>query len=59
VDRVAFFVAPLLAGGGEAAALGDHGRGWTDGALRLGDARWSTVGSDALLEARVRRAGRP
>jgi diaminohydroxyphosphoribosylaminopyrimidine deaminase/5-amino-6-(5-phosphoribosylamino)uracil reductase len=59
VDRVAFFVAPSLAGGGEAAALGDLGRDWTDGALRLGDARWSTVGSDALLEARVQRAGRP
>ena len=58
VDRVAFFVAPSLAGGGEAAALGDLGPEWKAGASRLEDARWTAVGRDVLLEARVRRAGR-
>jgi len=58
VDRVAFFVAPSLAGAAETAALGDLGPEWKGGASRLEDVRWTAVGCDVLLEARVRRAGR-
>ncbi len=51
VDEVAFFIAPLLVGGGVPIATG-AGRPWRT-PLRLGPLRARTVGSDLLLTADV------
>jgi diaminohydroxyphosphoribosylaminopyrimidine deaminase / 5-amino-6-(5-phosphoribosylamino)uracil reductase len=53
VDRVAFFVAPVLLGGADApGAVGGRGRALPD-AVRLGPLSARAVGGDWLLEAEV------
>lgn len=53
VDRVAFFIAPALLGSEGTSAFGPLGRPWWTRAAGLADVRWTQVGSDLLLEARV------
>jgi diaminohydroxyphosphoribosylaminopyrimidine deaminase/5-amino-6-(5-phosphoribosylamino)uracil reductase len=53
VDRVAFFIAPALVGSQGTPAFGILGRPWWTGDAGFADARWTQVGRDQLLEARV------
>lgn len=53
VDRVAFFIAPTLLGSEGAPAFGVLGRPWWTRAVGFADVRWTQVGCDLLLEARV------
>jgi diaminohydroxyphosphoribosylaminopyrimidine deaminase/5-amino-6-(5-phosphoribosylamino)uracil reductase len=55
VDKLVFFIAPLLIGGREAPpVLGGRGVGPLAEAARLRDVRWSTVGADIMVEGYVR-----
>ena len=55
VDKLVFFIAPLLIGGREApAVIGGRGVGPLADALRLRDVRWETVGDDIMVEGYVR-----
>jgi diaminohydroxyphosphoribosylaminopyrimidine deaminase / 5-amino-6-(5-phosphoribosylamino)uracil reductase len=53
VDRVAFFVAPTLVGSEGTPAFGALERSWWSRAAGFADVRWTQVGCDLLLEARV------
>jgi diaminohydroxyphosphoribosylaminopyrimidine deaminase/5-amino-6-(5-phosphoribosylamino)uracil reductase len=53
VDRVAFFIAPTLFGSDGIQAFGPLGRPWWTRSVGLADVRWTQVGCDLLLEARV------
>ena len=54
VDRVAFFVAPLLIGGRAASSsVGGRGAARLSQAVRLADVRWNRVGPDLCVDARV------
>ncbi len=56
IDRVVFFIAPVLLGGKKAVpAIGGEGIANLDEALRLKDARWRRLGQDWLLMAKVER----
>jgi len=55
VDKLVFFIAPLLIGGREAPpVIGGRGVGPLAQALRLRDVRWDTVGEDIMVEGYVR-----
>jgi diaminohydroxyphosphoribosylaminopyrimidine deaminase/5-amino-6-(5-phosphoribosylamino)uracil reductase len=55
VDKLVFFIAPLIIGGREAPpVIGGRGAGPLAEALRLRDVRWSAAGEDLMVEARVR-----
>ncbi len=55
VDKLVFFIAPLLIGGREApSVIGGRGAGPLTEALRLRDVRWDTVGEDIMVEGYVR-----
>ncbi|MEW6582308.1 MAG: bifunctional diaminohydroxyphosphoribosylaminopyrimidine deaminase/5-amino-6-(5-phosphoribosylamino)uracil reductase RibD [Actinomycetota bacterium] len=55
VDRVAWFVAPILIGGtGAPGAIGDPGAGTLAAAPRLAGTRWEQVGDDMLVTGRLR-----
>lgn len=55
VDKLVFFIAPLLIGGREAPpVIGGRGAGLLANATRLHDVRWSAVGDDLMVEGRVR-----
>lgn len=55
VDKIVFFIAPLIIGGREAPpVIGGRGAGPLDEALRLHDVRWSAAGGDIMVEAYVR-----
>lgn len=56
VDEVAFFVAPRIVGEGGPTAVGDLGPRWLGGRVSLEDVRWTPVGTDRLLRARVARS---
>ena len=56
VDRLRWYVAPVLLGSGEP-VVGDLGIASIAGALRADDARVTQVGGDARIEARLRPAG--
>ncbi|MFA0752510.1 MAG: hypothetical protein IMHGJWDQ_000264 [Candidatus Fervidibacter sp.] len=57
IDRVVFFIAPVLLGGNKAVpAIGGEGIANLDEALRLKDARWRRLGQDWLLTAKVERS---
>jgi len=52
VDKLIFFIAPLLIGGREAPpVIGGRGAGPLADAPRLRDVRWSAVGRDMMVEA--------
>lgn len=54
VDKVVFFIAPLLIGGREAPpVIGGRGAGPLAEALRLRDVRWSPAGEDIMVEGYV------
>ena len=53
VDRVAWFVAPMLLGGGGATPLAGAGVARLEDAIRLEGVRTEACGDDLLLEARV------
>jgi diaminohydroxyphosphoribosylaminopyrimidine deaminase/5-amino-6-(5-phosphoribosylamino)uracil reductase len=54
VDRLVFFIAPLLIGGREAPpVIGGRGVGPLADAARLRDVRWSAVGDDIMVEGSV------
>jgi diaminohydroxyphosphoribosylaminopyrimidine deaminase / 5-amino-6-(5-phosphoribosylamino)uracil reductase len=58
VDRLVFFIAPLIIGGREAPpVIGGRGAGPLAEALRLRDVRWSAAGEDLVVEAQLREAG--
>jgi len=55
VDKLVFFIAPLLIGGREApAVIGGRGVGPLAEALRLRNVRWDAVGEDIMVEGYVR-----
>ena len=55
VDRVAWFLAPLLIGGREApSAIGGHGPAALGAAPRLGALTCERVGNDLLVTGRLR-----
>lgn len=55
VDKLVFFVAPLIIGGREAPpVVGGRGAGPLTEALRLRDMQWSAAGDDLVVEARLR-----
>jgi diaminohydroxyphosphoribosylaminopyrimidine deaminase/5-amino-6-(5-phosphoribosylamino)uracil reductase len=55
VDKLVFFIAPLLIGGREAPpVIGGRGVGPLAEALRLRNVRWDTVGEDIMVEGYVR-----
>ena len=55
VDKLVFFIAPLLIGGREApSVIGGRGVGPLAEALRLRNVRWDTVGEDIMVEGYVR-----
>ena len=55
VDKLVFFIAPLLIGGREAPpVIGGRGVGPLSQALRLRDVRWDAVGEDIMVEGYVR-----
>ena len=55
VDKLVFFIAPLLIGGREAPpVIGGRGIGPLADALRLRDVRWEMVGEDIMVEGYVR-----
>ena len=55
VDKLVFFIAPLLIGGREAPpVIGGRGVGPLADAARLHDVRWSAVGDDLMVEGYVR-----
>jgi len=55
VDKLVFFIAPLLIGGRDASpVIGGRGVGPLAEALRLHDVRWSTIGEDIMVEGYVR-----
>ena len=55
VDKLVFFIAPLLIGGREAPpVIGGRGVGPLAEALRLHDVRWDRVGEDLMVEGYVR-----
>ena len=55
VDKLVFFIAPLLIGGREAPpVIGGRGVGPLAEALRLRDVRWDAVGEDIMVEGYVR-----
>lgn len=57
IDRVVFFIAPVLLGGNKAVpAIGGEGIANLDEALRLKDVRWRRLGQDWLLTAKVERS---
>lgn len=57
VDKLVFFIAPLLIGGREAPpVLGGRGAGLLDEATRLRDVRWTPVGEDLMVEGLLREA---
>lgn len=57
VDKLVFFIAPLLIGGREAPpVIGGRGVGPLADAPRLGDVRWSAVGDDIMVEGYLRKA---
>lgn len=52
VDKIVFFIAPLIIGGREAPpVIGGRGAGPLSEALRLHDMRWSGTGGDLMVEA--------
>lgn len=54
VDRIVFFVAPVLIGGRAApTSIGGRGARRLSGAVRLTDVRWTRVGLDLCVEGRV------
>ena len=54
VDRVSFFVAPLLIGGRDAVpAIGGLGAARVDDAVRLVDVTTEQIGSDLLISGRI------
>jgi diaminohydroxyphosphoribosylaminopyrimidine deaminase/5-amino-6-(5-phosphoribosylamino)uracil reductase len=54
VDRLVFFIAPLLIGGREAPpVIGGPGADLIKDARRLTDVRWSAVGDDIMVEGRL------
>jgi len=55
VDRVAFFVAPKVYGSGGLPAFGGLEGSWWSSAEAFENARWTSVGGDALFLADVRR----
>jgi diaminohydroxyphosphoribosylaminopyrimidine deaminase/5-amino-6-(5-phosphoribosylamino)uracil reductase len=55
VDKLIFFIAPLLIGGREApGVIGGRGVGPLAEASRLRNVRWETVGEDIMIEGYVR-----
>lgn len=57
VDKLVFFIAPLLIGGREAPpVIGGRGVGPLADARRLSDVRWSAVGEDIMVEGYLRKA---
>jgi diaminohydroxyphosphoribosylaminopyrimidine deaminase/5-amino-6-(5-phosphoribosylamino)uracil reductase len=55
VDKIVFFIAPLIIGGREAPpVIGGRGAGPLAEALRLRDVRWTPAGEDIMVEAYVR-----
>jgi len=55
VDKLVFFIAPLLIGGREAPpVIGGRGVGPLADAPRLREVRWSAVGDDIMVEGTVR-----
>jgi len=55
VDKLVFFIAPVLIGGREAPpVIGGLGAGRLAEAARLRDVRWSTIGEDVMVEGLVR-----
>ena len=52
VDRVVFYVAPTLIGGGVPAIAG-RGAGSNEEGLRLNDATYQRIGPDLKIEGRV------
>ncbi len=55
VDKLIFFIAPLLIGGREAPpVIGGRGVGPLAEARRLRDVRWSAVGEDIMVEGTLR-----
>ena len=57
VDKLVFFIAPLLIGGREAPpVLGGLGAGLLSEATRLSDVRWTPVGEDLMVEGSLREA---
>ena len=55
VDKLVFFIAPLLIGGREAPpVVGGRGVGPLAQALRLRDVRWEAVGDDMMVEGYLR-----
>jgi diaminohydroxyphosphoribosylaminopyrimidine deaminase/5-amino-6-(5-phosphoribosylamino)uracil reductase len=59
VDRIAWFVAPRLLGGGGVPVLGGLGASDPEGAVRIRDLDVRTIGSDLLVTGRPVLAGRP
>jgi diaminohydroxyphosphoribosylaminopyrimidine deaminase/5-amino-6-(5-phosphoribosylamino)uracil reductase len=58
VDKLVFFIAPLLIGGRDAPpVLGGRGVGPLAQATRLRSVRWEAVGEDIMVEAYVREPG--
>jgi diaminohydroxyphosphoribosylaminopyrimidine deaminase / 5-amino-6-(5-phosphoribosylamino)uracil reductase len=56
VDKLVFFIAPLLIGGREAPpVIGGRGVGPLADATRLRDVRWSAMGDDIMVEGTVGR----
>lgn len=55
VDKLVFFIAPLIIGGRDAPpVVGGRGAGPLAEALRLCDVRWSAAGEDIMVEAHPR-----
>ncbi len=55
VDKIVFFISPLLIGGREAPpVIGGRGVGPLVDASRLRNVRWSTIGEDIMVEGYVR-----
>jgi diaminohydroxyphosphoribosylaminopyrimidine deaminase / 5-amino-6-(5-phosphoribosylamino)uracil reductase len=56
VDKLVFFIAPLLIGGRDAPpVIGGRGVGPLSDALRLVDVRWEAVGEDLVVEGYLRK----
>jgi diaminohydroxyphosphoribosylaminopyrimidine deaminase/5-amino-6-(5-phosphoribosylamino)uracil reductase len=53
VDRVAFFVAPIIFGAGGLSAFGDLGRGRWLGRADFSGVKWTETDEDLLFEAEV------
>jgi riboflavin biosynthesis pyrimidine reductase len=58
IDRVAFFMAPLLLGRGAPDVLSLPAPAAVADGLRLADVTWQQIGSDLLVEGRPERRGK-